>query len=109
MSGAMVLCALLAGCASFPGTAATRSTPIAGGYQRVDRDRQDVQEAREAIQKNLALLRVGEVQEAWVQVVAGMNYRLTCRVTAGGEDSTWEFIIWHRLGGRWELRSARQI
>jgi hypothetical protein len=80
-----------------------------GSYQQIEPDRQDVQEARAAVQKQLAQLRIEEVVEAWVQVVAGMNYRLDCRVTDADRTSTWEFVIWHRLDGQWELQSARQL
>ena len=83
--------------------------PMPGGYQQVESDRQDVQEARAAVQKQMAQLRIEEVTEAWVQVVAVMNYRLDCRVTDAGGASTWEFVVWHRLDGQWQLQSAKRL
>jgi hypothetical protein len=62
-----------------------------------------------AIQKELSLMTVRKVEQAAAQVVAGMNYRLVCQVQRGDAMSTWEFIIWSKLDGTWELTSARKL
>lgn len=80
-----------------------------GGYHAAALDAPLVLQARTFIQKQLALLRLEEVQEAYTQVVAGTNVKLVCR--ASGEDGPafWEFVAWRKLDGAWELRLARRL
>ena len=80
-----------------------------GGYQAVDTESPDVQAAKAAIQGDLANLRIEAVEAAYAQVVAGMNFKLVCRVTGNAGPGTWEFIAWHRLDDRWQLTSAKQL
>jgi hypothetical protein len=106
---AIVLVPFLA--AALPAQAAPppKVAPMTGAYQLAEADRTDVQQAREAVQKHFATLRIEEVREAWIQVVAGTNYRLVCRVSESDGPSTWEFIIWHRLDDTWRLESAKRV
>jgi hypothetical protein len=80
-----------------------------GGYQPADVESAMVQEARAAAQKQLPNLRIETVLEAYVQVVAGANYRLVCRVSGEDGPSTWEFVVWSRLDGQWQLTDARRM
>lgn len=82
---------------------------LPGGYQPVDTESPTVQEARAAVQRDLANLRIEAVEAAYAQVVAGMNFKLVCRVTGSAGPATWEFIAWHRLDDRWQLTSAKQL
>jgi hypothetical protein len=41
--------------------------------------------------------------------VAGMNYKLVCRVAGSDGAGTWEFVVWHRLDDTWKLTSARHL
>ena len=80
-----------------------------GGYQPTDVDSALVREAKAAVQKNLATLRIEAVQDAYVQVVAGLNFKLICEVKSADGPATWEFIIWHRLDDQWQLTGAKQL
>ena len=106
---AIVLVPFLA--SAFPAQAgpAPKVAPMPGSYQLAEVDRADVQQAREAVQKHFSTLRIEEVREAWIQVVAGTNYRLVCRVSENDGPSTWEFVIWHRLDDTWRLESAKRV
>jgi hypothetical protein len=92
-----------------PSEPARQGVPMPGSYQATDVESAMVQEARTAIQKNLSTLRIEEVQEAYVQVVAGMNFKLICQVSGEDGPATWEFVVWHRLDDRWQLTGARQM
>lgn len=87
-----------------PPVRAARGLP--GGYRAVDIGSADVQEAKAAIRRQLACLPIETVLEAYVQVVAGSNFKLVCQIEAGG---VWEFVVWHRLNDLWELTSARRL
>jgi hypothetical protein len=83
--------------------------PVVGAFQAVDRETPAVEEARAAIQKYFASLRLDQVQEAYQQIVAGVNFKLVCRVQGDGGQALWEFVVWRRLDDRWELTSARRL
>ncbi|MGA2081579.1 MAG: hypothetical protein ABSH53_13355 [Holophaga sp.] len=108
---AFVLCPLLA--AAHPAQAATQppsqAAPMPGSYQSIEATDPGVQEAKEAVQRYLASLRIEEVREAWTQIVAGQNFKLMCRVSGERGPSTWLFVIWHRLDGTWQLDSAYRM
>ena len=90
--------------------AQTDPGPVAGGYRSVDQASPQVLEARAAIQKYFVTLRLGQVQEAFLQVVAGTNTKLVCVVDDGFDTpQPWEFVVWHRLDDRWQLTSARRL
>jgi hypothetical protein len=80
-----------------------------GGYQQVDSQAATVQEARATAQKALSGISIEAVLEAYQQVVAGMNYKLVCRVAGPDGAGTWEFVVWHRLDDTWKLTSARHL
>ena len=82
---------------------------LPGGYQAVDTESPTVQAARAAIQRDLTNLRIEGVEAAYAQVVAGMNFKLVCRVTGSEGPAVWEFIAWHRLDDRWQLTTAKQL
>jgi len=106
---AVVVCPLLA--ASLPVCAhpAPQNVGMPGGYQATDVDSALVREAKAAVQKNLATLRIEAVRDAYVQVVAGLNFKLICEVKGEDGPTVWEFVIWHRLDDTWQLTGARQL
>lgn len=102
-------CLLWAAPHSACAAASAQTPPMPGGYQPRDVADADVQEARAAIQEQLASMRIEEVQAAYVQVVAGLNFKLICRVSGDDGPSTWQFVIWRRLDGTWRLTEARRL
>jgi hypothetical protein len=84
-------------------------TSMPGAYQAVDVDRPDVQQAREAIQAQLATQRIEAVHAAYAQVVAGINFKLVCKVSDAGAADTWVYVVWHKLDGQWLLESAKRL
>jgi hypothetical protein len=85
---------------------------LAGGYAALDKHDPRAIQAKAMIQRTFAdtRMRLGEIQEAQAQVVAGTNIKLVCNVTGDGEEpSVWEFVIWHKLDDSWRLTSAVRI
>ncbi len=103
----LLACPLLAAPPRTPAGSAPRARVMPGSYQSVDPDSAEVREARAAIQRQMECLPIASVQEAFVQVVAGLNYKLVCRVETDG--NVWEFVVWHRLNDAWELTSAKRL
>jgi hypothetical protein len=90
--------------------AGSQPAPMPGSYQPAAVDSPGVLAARDAIQKQFAVLQIQTVKEAYVQVVAGLNFKLVCLVAEDASDpSTWEFVIWQRLDGLWQLQTARRL
>ena len=81
---------------------------MVGAYQPMDVSAPEVQEARSAVEKAITGLRIDSVRAAYAQVVAGTNYKLVCLATDSSGQSTWEFVVWHRLDGSWQLNSAQR-
>jgi hypothetical protein len=92
-----------------PQPSAPASQVMPGGYQLVESDAAEVQTAKATAQNAMSNLRIEAVLEAYKQVVAGMNYKLICQVSAPDGAATWEFVIWHQLDDSWKLTSARQL
>jgi hypothetical protein len=80
-----------------------------GSYRNADPESPDVVEARDAIQSRLAQLTIEKVNAAYVQVVAGTNYKLVCDVQDTTGPTVWQFVVWHRLNGEWDLTSAEKL
>lgn len=89
--------------------AAAPEPPRMGSYRPVDPAAPEVQAAQAEIQKRFTNLRILSVSEAYAQVVAGMNYKLVCKVMEDDAESTWEFVVWRKLDNTWKLTSARQL
>lgn len=83
--------------------------PRVGSYRPVDPASPEVQAAKAEVQKHFTNLQILSVSEAYAQVVAGMNFKLVCKVVQDGDASTWEFVVWHKLDDTWELTSARRL
>ena len=107
----LVLAALMAPGAAAKATPAAQTDPgpVVGGYRSLDLESPSALEARAAIQKYFVSLRLGAIQEAYLQVVAGTNIKLVCLVDGEERPAAWEFVVWHRLDDRWELTSARKL
>jgi len=107
-----VLAALL--CSNFFNPAQAR-TPVqakaglVGGYRPAPLDLDLVQETKAYIQKHLAAMTLGELKEAYTQVVAGVNVKIVCNVTADDGASTWEFVVYRSLDGQRHLYSANRM
>jgi hypothetical protein len=83
--------------------------PILGGYAPTNLDAPLVREAQSFIQSHLAVMVLGEVSEAYTQVVAGLNVKLVCSVTGDDGPSTWQFVAFRSLDGRWHFHSATRM
>ncbi|MDR3671996.1 MAG: hypothetical protein P4L36_14200 [Holophaga sp.] len=110
---ALIACPLVASIQPLSAEPAPQAVPQAvsmpGSYQPTDVESAMVQDAKAAAQKNLSTLRIEAVEEAYVQVVAGLNYKLICQVSGEDGPATWEFVVWHRLDDRWQLTNAKRI
>jgi hypothetical protein len=84
-------------------------TVLVGAYQPMNKDAAEVQAARAMIQGQFTQIQILEVVEAYSQVVAGTNFKLVCRTAGNGLAGKWQFVIWHKLDGTWELQSAQRI
>jgi hypothetical protein len=85
---------------------------LVGGYARASIDDALVREARAEIQRYFVpeFQRLEEIRQASTQVVAGLNVKLLCQVTSADRDpSLWEFVVWRRLDGTWQLISATRV
>ncbi len=80
-----------------------------GGYQAAKVDEPIIVEAKAFVQKHLAILRTESIKEASIQIVAGTNIRLVCRVAEEEGSGMWEFRAFKSLRGRWELQLARRL
>lgn len=98
------LCALISACAAAPPAA---SPPIAGGWARAG-----VNEETQAVatfaagQMTPAGLSVVKIEAAETQVVAGLNYRLTLKLSDGSRH---QVVVWRRLDGTFELTADSVI
>jgi hypothetical protein len=80
-----------------------------GAYEPAPCDMPLVQDARAYIQKHLPSMNLEDVKEAYTQVVAGLNVKLICSVTADDGQSNWQFVAFRSLDGHWHLTSAKRI
>jgi hypothetical protein len=90
-------------------TPPSSAKPIPGAPQPATQNDPLVLEAKEFIQKHLALLRIEEINEAHTQVVAGRNVRLVCRVKEEQGEGTWEFVAYRPPNAHWQLLLARRL
>ena len=108
-----VLAALL--CSNFFNSAqaqlpvAAEQRVLVGAYSPAPLDLPLVQETKAYVQKHLAAMTLGELREAYTQVVAGVNIKVVCNVTADDGNSTWEFVVYQSLDGKRHLYSANRI
>ena len=107
----LLICPLMAAPQAMPARMAAQSEyhGMPGAYQPVDTGSPEVLEAKAAVQEHLPRFIIDQVNEAYVQVVAGTNYKLVCDVMGEGQSAVWQFVVWHMLNGQWELISARKI
>jgi hypothetical protein len=83
--------------------------PPMGAYRPAPVDTPLVGDARAFVQKHLASMTLGDVTEAYIQVVAGLNVKLVCTVVADDGPSAWEFVAYRSLDGKWHFYSANRI
>lgn len=110
---AAMLCPLLGSAANAVSPEAEDSlrSPMrkVGAYQACSTEAELVQTAKCFIQGQLTGMTLAEVQEAYTQVVAGVNVKLVCRVLDEDGESEWQFIAYRSLDRRWHLYAANRI
>jgi hypothetical protein len=80
-----------------------------GAYQPAPSDTPLVREALAYVQRQLTTLSLGEVTEAYTQVVAGLNVKLIVKATGDDGPSEWQFVAYRSLDGKWHFWSASRI
>jgi hypothetical protein len=82
--------------------------PITGGWSPVDQpgEDHDVRAAALALVRHLPVKgqNLRHIDSAAQQVVAGMRYRLTVRLTNG---RVWRGTVWHRLDGQYQVSNLK--
>ncbi|MBU6268668.1 MAG: hypothetical protein KGN34_14070 [Sphingomonadales bacterium] len=82
--------------------------PIVGGWSVVAATDPEVRAAADAalvgLQRRHA--RVARIEAASRQVVAGMNYRLTLRLS---DRSRWDVTVWQQLSGQWQVTAKQRL
>jgi len=89
-------------------TPAPAKVGLAGAYRPAPLNNALVQETRAYLQKQFAAMTLDELRKAYTQVVAGVNVKLVCNVTADDGASTWEFVVYRSLDGQRHLYSANR-
>jgi hypothetical protein len=92
-----------------PADSPERSSILVGAYVPAPLDAALVLEAKAYVQKHLASMNLGEVTEAYTQVVAGLNIKVVCSVTADDGPSSWQFVVYQTLDGKYHLYSADRL
>ena len=105
---AALLCPLV-GASARAQVAQNPGHPITGAYETTPLDTPVVQQAKAFIQNQLPNLLLGEVSEAYSQVVAGLNLKLIIEATGEDGPSTWQFVAFRSLDQYWHLTSAHRI
>lgn len=88
-----------------------KDDPIAGGYGTADVKQADVAAAAKfAIKaksaKSKLKFKLGQIEKAEIQVVAGLNYRLCMKVNAAGDEYFWvESVVYKNLKGKMSMTS----
>ena len=82
--------------------------PRKGGFKPTPTDSPVVLDAKAFLQSQLSTMTLTEVLEAEVQVVAGLKVRLLCAVTGDDGASTWQFLAFRSLDGRWHFQGANR-
>ncbi len=98
----VVCCAALVGCRAWDEPA------IAGGWSTVKTDDARVKAAADnavTLQAKASgeTLKLVAVEAASSQVVAGLNYRLTLRVTRNDKAATAAVVVWAKLDGSYQV------
>lgn len=82
---------------------------IPGGYTKIAVTDKEVTDAVSFMKKSFPAIRIDAVNEAFKQVVAGLNIRLVCNVSAMGGKDTWEMVIYKDLKGNYFLTGAKSV
>lgn len=81
--------------------------PLVGGWSAGHADSAEIRDAaRFAIPQLGHKARLARIESASQQVVAGMNYRLTLRLTNG---QRWEVAVWRQLDGSMKLNGKKRL
>ena len=92
-----------------PAKSPDQGSILVGAYSPAPLDAALVQEAKAYVQKHLAAMSLGEVTEAYTQVVAGVNIKVVCNVSADDGPSSWQFVVYQTLDGKYHLYSADRL
>ena len=82
---------------------------MVGAYQAAPTDLDVVQQARRFVQSHMGAMGLGQVIEAYTQVVAGLNVKIVCPVTADEGSATFQFVAFRSLDGVWHFTSATKL
>jgi len=90
------------------------SAPLAGGWQRVRIDDLEVVAAAnfaaQAIEaRNSTTIDIVFIRRAWVQVVAGKNYRMGMKLNWGGKEQWRQVVVYEDLNGGYSLTKIRKV
>lgn len=85
----------------------TSAQPLAGGWSAGQTTNPEVREAARFAAGRLGHnARLGHIEAASQQVVAGINYRLTLRLT---NRQRWEVTVWRQLDGTMKLNGKQRL
>jgi hypothetical protein len=82
---------------------------IVGGYTKVSVDSKDVTDALSYVKKNFPAFGVESVEEAYTQVVAGLNVKMVCKVAHPKCSEKWELTVYRDLKSEYHLTGAKSV
>lgn len=82
---------------------------IVGGYTKVAVDSKDVTDALSYVKKNFPAFGVESVEEAYTQVVAGLNVKMVCKVAHPKCSEKWELTVYRDLKNEYHLTGAKSV
>ncbi|GEM_PF-2477837 len=83
--------------------------PMVGGYAKVTVSEKVVTETLSFLKKSFPAFGIESVEEAYTQVVAGMNIKLVCKVSHPQCTETWELVVYRDLNGEYHLTGAKSV
>lgn len=82
---------------------------IVGGYTKVPVNGKDVTDALSYLKNNFPAIGINSVEQAYTQVVAGVNFKLICKVTQAESKEMWEMIVYRDLKNEYHFTGARRV
>jgi hypothetical protein len=104
----LCFCILTSACLA-QGTIVSDNKQVAGGYTKVPVNEKEVTGALSYLKKNFPAFGIDSVEEAYTQVVAGVNIKLICKVTHPGNRETWEIIVYRDLKNEYHFTGAKSV
>jgi len=91
----------------FLSTAAVSANSMPGGWNKIATNDKMVSDSVSYLQANFPVIVIDKVQEAYQQVVAGLNVKIICTVAHLKNKEKWEIVIYKDLKGTFHLTSAK--